>query len=163
MAEGSGTTGIIVAALITATGGVAAAWIQNNRTDDKAATAAAATEPATEAPRPAPAPATEPAQPAETGGPGTSNDGRNRTLNIVNDGERPIWRIKATRKGVQNFGRHDWLGTAAIPPGQSTSVNFDDGSSACLFDMRFEFASGEPANRMGVDVCKVSELRIADQ
>ena len=64
---------------------------------------------------------------------------------------------------MQNFGRHDWLGTAAIPPGQSTSVNFDDGSSACLFDMRFEFASGEPANRMGVDVCKVSELRIADE
>jgi hypothetical protein len=176
MAGSTGTTGVIIAALITAGGAVAAAWIERaDSSDAQPAQSAADISVPTPAPSefsPAPAPPAPPAaapaafgvaaQTGEASGPGVSGDGRNRTLSIVNETGRPLWRIKATRKGVANFGTHDWLGKGAIPAGQSASVDFDDGSSACLFDMRFEFATGEPVNRMGVDVCKASEVKVAD-
>ena len=138
MSRSTVTTSLIVAALL-ALAGAALALMPGGR--NRAATAEVI--------------------PASQGGPGASNDGRNRAVSIINETDRPIWHIKATRKGARYFGRHDWLGKAAIAPGQSAMVNFDDGSSACLFDMRFQFASGEPLIRMGVDVCRISELRIA--
>lgn len=179
MSGSTGTAGVIVAAIITAGGAIAAAWVERSRDVPEAATEAPA--PATDAQAGPDAPAidsaagaaaTVPTPPAAlaapTGGetaasvPGTSDDGRNRTLAVVNASSRPIWRIKATRKGVRDFGTHDWLGKDAIPAGQSARVTFDDGSSACLFDMRFEFATGEPVNRMAVDVCRESEVRVSD-
>lgn len=187
MSGSTGTAGVIVAAIITAGGAIAAAWVERSRDVPEAAAEAPAqaagaqaadgqaglagqdapaTDSAAGTPAVAPTPPAELAAPAagETTAsvPATSDDGRNRTLAVVNASTRPIWRIKATRKGVRDFGTHDWLGKAAIPVGQSARVTFDDGSSACLFDMRFEFATGEPVNRMAVDVCRESEVRVSD-
>ena len=49
-----------------------------------------------------------------------------------------------------------------MPTGAATCsgvvVDFDDGTGACLFDIRARFADGDVVDRRQINVCQVSTL-----
>jgi hypothetical protein len=58
---------------------------------------------------------------------------------------------------VSNSGPRNWeevVGWQALEVGQSVRLNINDGNSACLFDLRAEFAGGLYAERRRHNVCE---------
>jgi hypothetical protein len=91
-----------------------------------------------------------------------SQDGLNRWMTVNNyspDGTAVnIYIIPA---GANCCWSHDLLGASVIPPGRSFNINFDNGSRACVFDIRI--TSEDPRrdwNFYQVDVCRESALNL---
>lgn len=82
-------------------------------------------------------------------------DGRNRVVDIVNDTAVPVAIFQATRARSR-----DTLGNITIAPRGYASVNFDDGSGACIFDFLATFTDGETVRLDNADVCALSVWRI---
>ena len=40
----------------------------------------------------------------------------------------------------------------------SVNIDFDDGTGACIFDLKAEFRDGSSLVQSGVDVCRVSQV-----
>ncbi len=87
---------------------------------------------------------------------GQSRDGHNRRVRVHN---QTGWTI--TRFYAADARTHSWvqypLGAPAMDPGRSWVLNIDDGSGACLYDLKAEFANGQNLVRPAVNVCVVAD------
>ena len=83
---------------------------------------------------------------------GRSNDGVVRRFIMRNDTSQPLVRLFVSVPGETAEGP-DRLGGVAVPPGVSISVDADDGTKRCAFDMRAVFADGRELGQSNFDVC----------
>ncbi|TRW14209.1 hypothetical protein [Glacieibacterium frigidum] len=83
---------------------------------------------------------------------GRSNDGVVRRFIMRNDTSQPMVRLFVSSADDSADGP-DRLGGVAVPPGVSISVDADDGSKRCTYDMRAVFADGRELAQGSFDVC----------
>lgn len=83
---------------------------------------------------------------------GSSNDGVVRRFIMRNDTSQPMVRLFVSSSDDSADGP-DRLGGVAVPAGVSISLDADDGSKRCTFDMRAVFADGRELVQNGFDVC----------
>jgi hypothetical protein len=50
------------------------------------------------------------------------------------------------------------LGSSILSSGSSINIDFNDGTGACMFDMKAEFRDGSSLVRNNVNVCQVSAV-----
>lgn len=90
-----------------------------------------------------------------------STDGQNRRVRIINETSRTIREFYAS-----NVDRTTWeqniLRDTIIRPGQSVTVNIDDGSGACLFDFKAVFTDSSSRVKNRINVCRIDSYRYTD-
>jgi hypothetical protein len=89
-------------------------------------------------------------------------DGQNRWMTVNNySGSGTAVSIYIMPAGARCCWSRDLLGSEVIPPGRSFNVNFDDGSRACVFDIR---VTSEDTRRdwmfYNLDVCTNSAVNL---
>jgi hypothetical protein len=91
-----------------------------------------------------------------------SRDGQNRWMTVNNYSYNgTAINIYIIPAGANCCWSHDLLGASVIPPGRSFNVNFDNGTGACVFDIRI--TSEDPRrdwNFHRIDVCRESALNL---
>jgi hypothetical protein len=91
-----------------------------------------------------------------------SYDGQNRWMTVNNYSYNgTAVNIYIIPAGANCCWSHDLLGSAVITPNRSLNVNFDNGSRACVFDIRI--TSEDPRrdwNFYRIDVCRESALNL---
>lgn len=93
----------------------------------------------------------------ETGGATNANASYNRNVIITNATGQTIWRFYGSRTSTSSW-EEDILGSSTLPNGDSININFDDGTGACMFDMKAEFRDGSAKILNNVDVCSVTRV-----
>ncbi len=90
-----------------------------------------------------------------------ATDGNNRVVDIINDTS-----VTMTEFYASNIDRTDWeediLDGDYLRPGSEVSVDIDDGSGYCLFDLKAVFADGESVTQKRFDVCTEPSWRVVD-
>jgi hypothetical protein len=80
----------------------------------------------------------------------------NRHVLVVNETNHTLTNLYAS--SVRDNRYHgDWLGRSVIHPGESLVVDFDDGSGACLMDVKGVF-SDETSVTNRYNVCTGAEM-----
>lgn len=80
-----------------------------------------------------------------------------RRVVISNATGRTIWRFYGSRSSTSSW-EEDILGSNVLSNGGSVNIDFDDGTGACIFDLKAEFRDGSSLVQSGVDVCRVSQV-----
>ena len=80
-----------------------------------------------------------------------------RRVVISNATGRTIWRFYGSRSSTSSW-EEDILGSRVLSNGTSININFDDGTGACIFDMKAEFRDGSSLVQPGVNVCSVTQV-----
>ncbi|MEL6684332.1 MAG: hypothetical protein AAFN63_05180 [Pseudomonadota bacterium] len=80
-----------------------------------------------------------------------------RRVVIANATGQTIWRFYGSRTTTSSW-EEDILGSDVLPSGSSIRIDFDDGTGACMFDLKAEFRDGSSRVESGVDVCSVSQV-----
>ena len=84
-----------------------------------------------------------------------------RRVRIINETRFTIVKFYAS-----NVSENDWeediLGRDVLSPGQSVTVNVDDGTGYCLYDFKAVFDDGDELVRKRIDVCKISSYRYTE-
>ena len=93
-------------------------------------------------------PATDPA--AAPAGPAA--DGLDRTVTVVNRSGQSVFRFYASNVATSTW-EDDILGRQVLVDGQTTRIDFNDGTGYCDYDFRIEFRDGTTVEDYGVDVC----------
>jgi hypothetical protein len=84
-----------------------------------------------------------------------ASDGYNREVRIYNHtGEDIIW-FYGSRTSTSSW-EEDILGSDILPAGSSVLIDFDDGTGACRFDFKAEFADGDAEFAWNQIVCRIS-------
>ena len=78
-------------------------------------------------------------------------DGQNRVVDIVNTTDLPLQftALNAERRGLNRQPSIE----GDVAANYYLTLNFDDGSGACLFDLRAEFSSGQGAEAKRFNTC----------
>lgn len=87
------------------------------------------------------------------------NDGKDRRVTIINDTSYTITRLYGSNVGEDDW-QEDVLGNRTIAPGGKITVNFDDGTCYCSFDLKAEFSDDTETIRNGFNVCTQESWRI---
>lgn len=82
---------------------------------------------------------------------GGGNDSQNRVVDIVNQTNAPM-QFSASN-ATQSLWRSEQFSSASIGSGRYITLNFDDGTGACIFDFKAEFSNGREARRDNINVC----------
>ena len=85
---------------------------------------------------------------------GVVGDTFDRNVVINNATGRTIWRFYGSRSSTSSW-EEDILGSRVLANGSSITIDFDDGTGSCIFDMKAEFRDGTSDIEPGVDVCSV--------
>jgi len=80
-----------------------------------------------------------------------------RNVIINNATGQTIWRFYGSRKSTSSW-EEDILGNTVLSNGRSVNIDFDDGTGACMFDMKAEFRDGSSIVQSDVNVCRVSSV-----
>lgn len=88
-----------------------------------------------------------------------SADGFDRRVMIENRSGQNILYVRGSPTTESSFG-DDRIPDRVIGNGQRSVVNFDDGSRACMYDLRVTLMNGQNIDRMNVNVCQVSRWTI---
>lgn len=91
-----------------------------------------------------------------------SRDGQDRRIVIENRASQAILYVRGSPTTDPNFGP-DRIPDRTIASGRSSVVDFDNGSRACMYDLRVTLADGSNVDRMNVNVCRVSRWTIGDR
>ena len=91
----------------------------------------------------------------ETGGTSVS-DSRNRVVTINNTTGMTMTHFFASNSNMSSWGPEQLGPTTVLPSGRSTTINFDDGTGACVYDFRARFSNGSELKKFGVNVCVIS-------
>jgi len=86
----------------------------------------------------------------------TSGDNINRVVNINNVTGMTMTHFYASNSNMSSWGPEQLGPTTVLPSGQTTRINFDDGTGACVFDFRARFNNGQELKKFGVNVCVIS-------
>lgn len=82
-------------------------------------------------------------------------------VQIINQASQPVYNFYATNVNVQQWGR-DHLGDNVLMPGQSVTIDFDDGTGECMFDFKIVFKDHSEIVRRNINVCQISTYTIRD-
>jgi len=88
-----------------------------------------------------------------------TSDRIDRRVVIVNGTNVAVNYFYASNIRLTNWGE-DRLGKRVLQPRQTMTINFSDGTGACLFDFKAVLASGRAIESRRVDVCRVSSWTI---
>jgi hypothetical protein len=91
-----------------------------------------------------------------------SKDKHNRVVEIVNERASDILRLYASRTTTEDW-EENILSRQPIPAGARVSVDFNDGTGACLFDFRAVFRDGAVVHMWSINVCVERYWRITDE
>ncbi len=73
--------------------------------------------------------------------------------------------VTMTRFYASNITRSSWeediFGSDVLPSGRSINVNIDDGTGACLFDLKAVFADGDVVTQKNFNVCVESRWTVS--
>ena len=89
-------------------------------------------------------------------GPVRSRDAHNRRVRVHNQTGWTMTRFYALA-ARPNVREANLLGVEALASGGSWALDLDDGSGACVFDFRAEFANSQTLVRQGVNVCRIAD------
>lgn len=89
---------------------------------------------------------------------GSSNDGQDRRVAIVNGRQSVLREFYASSSDTDDWG-DDRLGQDVIRPGRRLTLNIDDGQNNCFYDFKAVFADGRVIVRNQMNVCQLSEYR----
>lgn len=87
----------------------------------------------------------------------TSSSGLNRNVLIINNTGQTIWRFYGSRTSTNSW-EEDILGSSILSNGSSVNIDFNDGTGACMFDLKAEFRNGGSIVQPNVNVCSVSSV-----
>lgn len=87
------------------------------------------------------------------------NDGKNRRVTVINDTSYTIVRLYGSNVGEDSW-QEDVLGDDVLSPGAKVTVNFDDGTCYCNFDLKAEFNDDTETIRRQFNVCTQESWRI---
>lgn len=87
------------------------------------------------------------------------DDGKDRRVRITNDTSYTLVQLYGSNVGADDW-EEDVLGSRVLKPGQSVTVNFDDGSCYCHFDFKAVFNDGTSTIKRRYDVCNGTGWRI---
>ena len=88
--------------------------------------------------------------------PMAGGDNINRVVNINNNTGMTMTHFYASNSQMSSWGPEQLGATTVLPSGRGTSINFDDGTGACIFDFRARFSNGQELKKFGVNVCVIS-------
>jgi hypothetical protein len=88
-----------------------------------------------------------------------SRDGQDRRVLIDNRSGQTIVYVRGSPSTDSSFGE-DRIPDRILAHRQRATVNFDNGSRACVWDLRATLADGRHIDRMSVNVCQVSRWTI---
>jgi hypothetical protein len=88
-----------------------------------------------------------------------SRDGLDRRVSIENRSGQTIVYVRGSPTTASSFGE-DRIPDRVLAHRQNVMVNFDDGSRACMWDLRATLADGRHVDRMNVNVCRISRWTI---
>lgn len=91
----------------------------------------------------------------------TTASAEDRRVRIINETGHTIVRFYASNVGANSW-EEDILGRDVLRPGESVTVNVDDGTGYCKYDFKAVFDDGDSLVRQGIDVCKVSSYRYTE-
>ena len=86
----------------------------------------------------------------------STSDSRNRVVNINNATGMTMTHFYASNTNMSSWGPEQLGASTVLPSGQTTRINFDDGTGACIFDFRARFSNGQELKKFGVNVCVIS-------
>ena len=95
----------------------------------------------------------------ETSGTGmsvSSGDNINRVVNINNNTGMTMTHFYASNSQMSSWGPEQLGPSTVLPSGRAVSINFDDGTGACVYDFRARFSNGQELKKFGVNVCVIS-------
>ena len=93
----------------------------------------------------------------ETTNVASSGTSANRWVTIQNATGQTIWRFYGSRVSTSSW-EEDILGSSVLSNGSSVNINFDDGTGACMYDMKAEFQGGGSQVLNNVNVCTASSV-----
>lgn len=85
--------------------------------------------------------------------------GRRHVVRIENNASQSIWKIYASNINDNQFG-DDRLGDRVIVPGDSATLDLDDGSGRCDVDLKVVFRNGQEVIRRSVNICNITTWSI---
>jgi hypothetical protein len=88
----------------------------------------------------------------------TSAAAADRRVVVVNSTEHTLVRLYASNTNDPNY-HNDLLGSYVMRPGASTTMDFDDGTGSCWFDVKGVFSDGDKVERHNFNVCTETEMR----
>jgi hypothetical protein len=87
------------------------------------------------------------------------NDGKDRRVQVINDTSFTITHLYGSNVGTDDW-QEDVLGSRVLGPGETITVNFDDGTCYCNFDLKARFNDNTETVRNRFNVCTESSWRI---
>ncbi len=91
--------------------------------------------------------------------PTSGGDGHNRVVDIINDTDVTMTRFYASNTNQSSWGA-DRFGSSLLYSGDYITLNIIDGTGACMFDLKAEFADGDVVTRNDFNVCVESGWRV---
>lgn len=85
----------------------------------------------------------------------------NREVEIVNETSRSMVRFHASNVGTDKWEENIFHGRP-LRPGDSATVDIDDGQGWCKFDLKAVFSDGTVLRRYNVNVCSVTSWTITE-
>jgi hypothetical protein len=82
-----------------------------------------------------------------------------RKVELVNASRTTIVEFHASNANRSSY-EEDILGKDVLEPGQSITIDIDDGTGACKFDFLTVMQGGRKIERRDVDVCEISTYTI---
>jgi hypothetical protein len=95
---------------------------------------------------------------AAAGASATTASAADRRMTIINETNHTLVRLLASNTGDSRY-HGDWLGRSMIYPGQSYTIDFNDGTGACMFDFAAQFSDRQVLQDRYVNVCRQSYIR----
>lgn len=80
-----------------------------------------------------------------------------RRVNVINRTGVTIREFYASSVG-QNTWEEDILGSGVLASGSSATVNIDDGTGYCMYDLKAVFEDDDEVVKYRVNVCEVSSV-----
>jgi hypothetical protein len=82
-------------------------------------------------------------------------------FSLINNSARAIKNFYTSPTTTTDW-QEDVLGEDTIAPGQTDAITIADGSTQCVYDMRFVMDDGAEAIEKGIDLCKLAEYTLSD-
>lgn len=84
-------------------------------------------------------------------------EAQDRRVTIINETQFDIVEFYGSNVNETDW-QEDILGSDILPAGSSVTINFDDGTGACMFDFRAVFSNGGVLEHGDINVCELSSF-----
>jgi hypothetical protein len=90
-----------------------------------------------------------------------SADGKDRRVVVLNQRSSDMLRLYGSRTTTDSWEENVLL--TPIPSGSKRVINFDDGTGACMYDLRAIFKDNVPVHMWNINVCRESYWVVVDE